>query len=85
MSDLYNRDLEEEVYMDIPLGFEDSTTRGKLCRLRMSLYSLKQSHRGLFDRFSQAIIIYGLIQSQVDHTLFIKLITGEGNCYDCLC
>ena len=37
--------LEEEVYMDIPPGFEDDKTGGKVCRLKKSLYSLKQSPR----------------------------------------
>ncbi|GMP38743.1 hypothetical protein CsSME_00009881 [Camellia sinensis var. sinensis] len=31
-------DLEEEVYMDIPPGFENHQTEGKVCKLRKSLY-----------------------------------------------
>ena len=65
-------DLEEEVYTDVPLAFEDTKTRGKVCRLKKSLYGLKQSPRAWFDRFSQAMIRYGFKQSQGDHTLFIK-------------
>ena len=40
-----NGDLKEEVYMDIPPGFEDNTTSNKVCQLRKSLYGLKQSPR----------------------------------------
>ena len=40
-----NGDLAEEVYMEIPLGFETQTTRNKVCKLRRSLYGLKQSPR----------------------------------------
>ena len=35
--------LDEEIYMDIPPGFE--STKGKVCKLRNALYGLKQSPR----------------------------------------
>ena len=41
-----NGDLEEEVYMDLPPGFD--ADHGKVCRLRKSLYVLKQSQRAWF-------------------------------------
>ena len=40
-----NGDLEEEVYMDIPLGFEISSKAEGICRLQKTLYGLKQSPR----------------------------------------
>ena len=45
--------------MDVPLGFEDIKTKGKVCRLRKSLYGLKKSPRTWLDRFSQAMLKYG--------------------------
>ncbi|CAL5321498.1 unnamed protein product [Camellia sinensis] len=65
-------DLEEEVYIDIPPGFEDVKTIGKVYRLRKSLYGLKQSPRDWFERCTQAMLQYGFKQSQADHTLFVK-------------
>ncbi|CAL5358524.1 unnamed protein product [Camellia sinensis] len=65
-------DLAEEVYMDILPGFEDIKTTRKVCRLRKSLYGLKQSPRAWFERFTQAMLRYGFKQSQADHTLFVK-------------
>jgi Reverse transcriptase (RNA-dependent DNA polymerase) len=36
-------DLIEEVYMETPLGFRTNHTNGKVCKLKKSLYGLKQS------------------------------------------
>ena len=40
-----NGDLEEDVYMEIPLGFDNQGKDGKVCKLRKSLYRLKQSSK----------------------------------------
>lgn len=65
-------DLAEEVYVDIPPGFDDAKSNGKVYRLQKSLYELKQSPRTWFERFTQAMLTYGFKQSQADHTLFVK-------------
>jgi hypothetical protein len=65
-------DLEEEVYMEILLGLEDSSSAGKVCKLKKVLYGLKQSLRAWFEQFSGAMQRFGYKQSQADHTLFIK-------------
>lgn len=36
-----NRELKEQVFMCIPLGFESQNTKGKICKLRRSIYGLK--------------------------------------------
>lgn len=38
-----NGDLEAEVFMDLPPGFEEEFREKKVCRLKKSLYGLKQS------------------------------------------
>ncbi|KAH9704751.1 hypothetical protein KPL70_011593 [Citrus sinensis] len=67
-----NGDLEEEVYMSSPPGFEERCGNGRVCRLKKSLYGLKQSPRAWFERFGKVIKRYGYIQSQADHTMFYK-------------
>ena len=43
-----------------------------MCKLKKSLYGLKQSPRAWFGRFTKAIIQNGYTQCQVDHTLFVR-------------
>ena len=43
-----------------------------MCRLRKSLYGLKQSPRSWFGRFSDMVLAFGLKRSQSDHTVFYK-------------
>ncbi|RVX10349.1 Retrovirus-related Pol polyprotein from transposon RE1 [Vitis vinifera] len=67
-----NGDLEEEVFMSPPPGFEESFGVGKVCKLKKSLYGLKQSPRAWFERLGKVIKHYGYTQSQADHTMFYK-------------
>ena len=54
-----NGDLEEEVFMSPPPGFEESFGVGKACKLKKSLYGLKQSPISWFERFGKVIKHYG--------------------------
>ncbi|KAH9753027.1 protein kinase domain-containing protein [Citrus sinensis] len=70
-----NGELEEEVYMDLPPGFENEYGIEKVCKLKRSLYGLKQSPRAWFDRFTKSVHSFGYLQSQADHTMFFKHFT----------
>lgn len=65
-------DLKQELYMEIPLGFEDARTVSKVCSLRRSLYELKQSSRAWFDIFKLALVRFGYDQSGARYALFIR-------------
>nr|CAN74610.1 hypothetical protein VITISV_029330 [Vitis vinifera] len=56
-------DLAEEVYMEQPLGFVAQGESGLVCRLRHSLYGLKQSPRAWFDRFSSVVQEFGMLRN----------------------
>ena len=67
-----NGELEEEVYMSLPLGFEEDKKNRMVCKLKKSPCGLKQSPRAWFDRFLKVIRSHGYSQGQTDHTLFVK-------------
>ena len=62
-------DLEEEVYMKLPQGFQGSDPT-KVARLRKSIYGLKQSPRCWFSKLSTALKSYGFTQSKPDYSHF---------------
>ena len=72
-----NYDLEEEVYMKLPPGFDVARTDGKVCKLKKSFYGLKQSPRAWFNRFTKTIKQMGYKQAQTDHTVFYKHKDGK--------
>ena len=66
-------DLTEEIYMALPPRYSSlvpSTLASVVCRLRKSLYGLKQSPRAWFARFTTAMRNRGYRQCNRDHTLF---------------
>ena len=56
-------DLAEEVYMEQPPGFVAHGESGLVCKLRCSLYGMKQSPRTWVRRFC-------MIRSTTDHSVF---------------
>ncbi|KAJ9689309.1 hypothetical protein PVL29_014807 [Vitis rotundifolia] len=63
-------DLAEEVYMEQPPGFVAQGESGLVCRLRRSLYGLKQSPQAWFSRFSSVVQEFGMFHSTADHSVF---------------
>jgi hypothetical protein len=62
--------LNEEVYMEQPLGFVHLLYPDHVCKLHKSLYGLKQTPRAWYTRLSQALLDIGFTSSQVDPSLF---------------
>lgn len=63
-------ELEEDVYMEQPAGFEDGS--GKVCKLKRSLYGLKQSSRCWNERFIKSLKAFNLKQSEADPCVFVS-------------
>ena len=56
--------------MEQPPGFVAQGESGLVCRLRRSLYDLKQSPRAWFSRFSFVVQEFGMLRSTADHSVF---------------
>lgn len=71
-----NGDLEEEIYMSLPLGYTPKEgivlPPNPVCRLNKSLYGLRQASRQWFLKFSSTLMSLGFQTSHSDHTLFIS-------------
>ena len=65
-------DLEEEIDMELPLGYDEMVVSRTVCKLEKALCGLKESPRAWFGRFSNEMTSLGYKQSQGDHTLFFK-------------
>ncbi|CAL1355334.1 unnamed protein product [Linum trigynum] len=63
-------ELEEEVYMTIPQGFR-APGDNRVCRLRKSIYGLKQASRNWYQKFTLEMLDFGFRSSPADASLFI--------------
>ena len=67
-----NGELEEEIYMEQPVGFIVKGQEQKVCKLHRSIYGLKQSSRQWYLRFHKAILTYDFKMIEEDHCVYVK-------------
>jgi hypothetical protein len=65
-------DLEEEIYMKQPEGFVVKGRKELVCKLKKSLYGLKQSPRMWYQNFDTYILRLGFVRSKADHCVYSK-------------
>jgi len=67
-----NGELNEEIYMDQPLEFKTKGQERKVCKLKRSIYGLKQASRQWNVKFHQAILNDGFTMMEEDHCMYLK-------------
>ena len=67
-----NGELDEKIYMDQPQGTVVKSQERKVCKLKQSIYGLKQSSRQCHLRFHQTIIQNGFEMIEEDHCVYAK-------------
>ena len=65
-----NGDLEEEVFMEQPEGFEQGEP-GQVLRLKRSLYGLKQASRMWYQKLQTVLIDIGFHCVEVDSSIYV--------------
>ncbi|GJV62694.1 ribonuclease H-like domain-containing protein [Tanacetum coccineum] len=69
--------IEEEVYVCQPLGFEDPDHPDKVYKVMKALYGLHQAPRAWYDTLATYLLSNGFQRGQIDQTLFIKSQKGH--------
>ena len=68
-----NGDLEEDVYMNQPEGFSVKGKEHMVCKLKKSIYRLKQASRQWYLKFNDTIISFGFKKNTVDRCIYMKV------------
>ncbi len=62
----------QEVYMEQPPGYVDQTRPNLVCRLKKTLYGLKQALRAWSDKIGQYLVTNGFQTSNANFSLYVK-------------
>ena len=72
-----NGEIEEEVYIEQPDGFEVHGKETHVCRLKKALYGLKQAPRAWYGRIYGFLMKLGFTRSDADSNLYYKVVEGD--------
>ena len=63
-------EMQEEVYLDQLLGYEDLSHSDYVCKLRKALYGLKQAPRAWHDKIVEYLVT-GFCMIDANHSLYV--------------
>eukprot|EP00253_Pinus_taeda_P002325 PITA_02325 len=72
-----NGQIEEEVYIEQPKGFETFDRESHVCRLKRALYGLKQAPRAWYTRIDNYFTRLGFTKSEVDVNPYHVMVKGK--------
>ena len=70
-------DLEEQIYMEQPEGFTQPEKEHLICKLKRSLYGLKQSPRQWYKQFDSYMIQIGYSHCEYDCCVYVKCLDDD--------
>ena len=72
-----NGDLAEDIYMEQPEGYKISGQTHLVCKLRKSLYGLKQASRSWYQKINAVLISQNYFPTTADGNLYYKKVGGD--------
>ena len=72
-----NGELEEEVYIEQPEGFQLSENTNYVCKLKKALYGLKQAPRAWYSRLDKYLQQARFRKGSANNNLYIKVSQGN--------
>jgi hypothetical protein len=76
-STFLNGELEEEVYIKQPEGFQLSKNANYVCKLKKALHGLKQAPRAWYSKLDKYLQQAGFRKGSADNNLYIKVSQGN--------
>ena len=67
-----NGDIDETIYMVQPENFVSKDAKDMVCKLKKSIYGLKQASRQWYHKFHQIIVSFGFEMNTVDDCVYHK-------------
>jgi hypothetical protein len=64
--------LEEEIYVEQPLGYIEAGNEGKVYKLKKALYGLKQAPRAWSTRIDKYFQENGFEKCPYEHVMYVK-------------
>ena len=72
-----NSQIEKEVYIKQPEGFETFNRESHVCRLKRALYGLKQAPRAWYTKIGNYFTGLGFTKSEADVNLYHIVVKGK--------
>ena len=67
-----NGNIDETIYMVQPENFESNDSKQLVCKLKRSIYGLKQASRQWYTKFDHVITSFGFKENTVDQCIYLK-------------
>ena len=65
-------ELDKDIYMEQPRGFESKIHPEYVCKLKKALYGLKQAPQAWYEKIGEFLVQSGFKVAPSDSTLFVK-------------